>query len=79
MIFMYSVDSELYESSFGEHISMEIRTHEQDIYYALYDRREWDPGADIAGGEYGTVSQSLSPWNYDLQWMNGTVVRIFRK
>ena len=30
-------DSELYESSFGEHISMEIRTHEQDIYYALYD------------------------------------------
>ena len=28
-------DSELYESSFGEHISMEIRTHEQDILRPL--------------------------------------------
>lgn len=72
-------DSELYESSFGEHISMEIRTHEQDIYYALYDiDGNGTQELLIAGGEYGTVSPVFTPWNYDLYGWNGThAVRIF--
>ena len=72
-------DSELYESSFGEHISMEIRTHEQDIYYALYDiDGNGTQELLIAGGEHGTVSPVFIPWNYDLYGWNGThAVRIF--
>lgn len=72
-------DSELYESSFGEHISMEIRTHEQDIYYALYDiDGNGTQELLIAGGEYGTVSPVFTPWNYDLYGWNGIpAVRIF--
>ena len=30
-------DSDNYDSSFGEDIGLEIRTHKQDIYYTFYD------------------------------------------
>ena len=71
--------SEDYDSSFGENIGLEIRTHRQKVYYALYDidgngTRE----LIIAGGEYGVSDPAFSPWNYDLYGCDGTgVVRIF--
>lgn len=72
-------DSDTYESSFGEHIGLEIRTHEQDIYYALYDIDQ--NGTDeliIAGGENAVSNPDFSPWNYDLYGYDGTkAVHIF--
>lgn len=66
-------DSDAYDSSFGEDIGLEIRTHKQDIYYTLYDiDKNGTMELIIAGGENGF------PWNYDLYGYDGTkVVSIF--
>lgn len=72
-------DSDTYESCFGQDIGLEIRTHEQDIYYTLYDIdgngiRE----LIVAGGENARSDDGFVPWNYDLYGYNGTeVVHIF--
>lgn len=65
-------DSDTYESSFGEHIGLEIRTHKQDIYYALYDiDGNGTNELIIAGGENVF-------WEYDLYGYDGTkAVHIF--
>ena len=34
--YMVLRDTDTYESSFGEDIGVEIRTHKQDIYYTFY-------------------------------------------
>lgn len=72
-------DSDSYESSFGEHIGLEIRTHEQNIYYAFYDiDKNGTMELLIAGGENGVSNPSFSPWNYDLYSYDGTkVVSVF--
>ncbi len=72
-------DSDDYESCFGENISLEIRTHKQDIYYALYDiDGNGTNELTIAGGENGVSNPAFSPWNYDLYGYDGiNVVHIF--
>lgn len=72
-------DSDTYDSCFGEDIGLEIRTHKQDIYYALYDiDGNGTMELIIAGGENGVSNPSFSPWNYDLYGYDGTkVVPIF--
>ena len=72
-------DSDTYESSFGEDIGLEIRTHKQNIYYAFYDiDGNGTMELIIAGGENGISNPSFSPWNYDLYGYDGTdVVHIF--
>lgn len=71
--------SDTYESSFGEDIGLEIRTHEQDIYYTFYDiDGNGTMELIIAGGENGVSYPAFSPWNYDLYGYDGThVVHIF--
>ncbi len=73
------LDSDNYDSSFGKDIGLEIRTHEQDIYYALYDiDGNGTMELMIAGGENGVSNPSFSPWNYDLYGYDGAnVVHIF--
>jgi len=75
------LDSDAYDSCFGENIGLEIRTHKQDIYYALYDiDGNGTVELIIAGAETGTGSSnpSFSPWNYDVYGYNGTkVVHLF--
>lgn len=70
-----------YESSFGEDVSLEIRTHKQDVYYALYDiDGNGSEELIIAGGEngVGVSDPNFSPWNYALYGFDGTkAVRIF--
>ncbi len=72
-------DSDTYESSFGKDIGFEIRTHKQNIYYALYDiDGNGTMELIIAGEEKGVSNPSFSPWNYDLYGYDGTnVVHIF--
>lgn len=72
-------DSDNYDSSFGEDIGLEIRTHKQDIYYTLYDiDGNGTMELMIAGGEHGVSNPSFSPWNYDLYGYDGTnAVHIF--
>lgn len=72
-------DSDAYDSSFGEDIGLEIRTHQQDIYYALYDiDGNGTMELIIAGGENAVSAPAFSPWNYDLYGYDGTdVVHIF--
>ncbi len=72
-------DSDNYESSFGESIGLEIRTHKQNIYYTFYDiDGNGTEELIIAGGEYAVSNPSFSPWNYDLYGYDGTnVVHIF--
>ena len=72
-------DSDTYESSFGEDIGLEIRTHKQDIYYTFYDIDEnGTMELIIAGGETAVSNPNFSPWNYDLYGYNGTnAVHIF--
>lgn len=72
-------DTDAWESSFGEHIGLEIRTHKQDIYYALYDiDGNGTKELLIAGGENTASLPVFSPWNYDLYGYDGTnVVHIF--
>lgn len=71
--------SDAYESSFGEEIGMEIRTHEQEIYYAFYDiDGNGTMELIIAGGENGVSNPAFAPWNYDLYGFDGTnVVSVF--
>lgn len=71
--------SDTYESSFGEDIGLEIRTHKQDIYYAFYDLDEnGTMELIIAGGENSVSNPTFSPWNYDLYGYDGiNVVHIF--
>lgn len=65
-------DSDTYESSFGEDIALEIRTHKQDIYYAFYDiDKNGTMELIIAGGENGVSNPAFSPWNYDLYGYDG--------
>ena len=72
-------DSDTYESSFGEDIGLEIRTHKQDIYYTFYDvDGNGTMELIIAGGENAVSNPTFSPWNYDLYGYDGTnVVHIF--
>lgn len=74
------LDSDTYDSSFGEDIGVEIRTHKQDIYYTLYDiDGNGIMELIIAGEENGVSNPDFSPWNYDLYGYDGTnVVHIFR-
>ena len=68
-------DSDTYESSFGKDIGFEIRTHKQNIYYALYDiDANGTMELVIAARENGISG----PWYYDLYGYDGTdVVSIF--
>lgn len=77
--YMDLLGSDTYDSSFGEDIGHEIRTHEQDIYYTFYDiDGNGIMELVIAGGEKGASKQNLSLWNYDLYGYDGTkVVHIF--
>lgn len=72
-------DSDTYESSFGKDIGLEIRTHQQNIYYTFYDiDGNGTMELIIAGGENGVSNPAFSPWNYDLYGYDGTnVVHIF--
>ncbi len=72
-------DSDNYDSSFGEDIGLEIRTHKQDIYYTFYDLDgNGTMELIIAGGEHSVSNPTFSPWNYDLYGYDGTnVVHIF--
>lgn len=72
-------DLDTYESSFGEDIGFEIRTHKQDIYYTFYDiDGNGTMELIIAGGENAVSNPTFSPWNYDLYGYDGTnVVHIF--
>ena len=72
-------DSDAYESSFGKDIGLEIRTHQQNIYYTFYDiDGNGTMELIIAGGENGVSNPTFSPWNYDLYGYDGTnVVHIF--
>ncbi len=72
-------DSDNYDSSFGEDIGVEIRTHKQDIYYTFYDiDGNGIMELIIAGGEHSVSNPTFSPWNYDLYGYDGTnVVHIF--
>ena len=72
-------DSDNYDSSFGEDIGLEIRTHKQDIYYTFYDiDGNGTMELIIAGGENSVSNPTFSPWNYDLYGYDGTnVVHIF--
>ncbi len=66
-------DSDNYESSFGEDIGLEIRTHKQDIYYTFYDiDGNGTMELIIAGGENSVSNPSFCPWNYDLYGYDGT-------
>lgn len=73
--------TDMYESSFGEDVSLEIRTHKQNVYYALYDiDGNGSEELIIAGGEggVGISNPNFSPWNYALYGFDGTkAVRIF--
>lgn len=71
--------SDAYDSSFGENIGLEIRTHKQNIYYAFYDiDGNGTMELIIAGGENGVSNPAFSPWNYDLYGYDGTkAVHIF--
>lgn len=71
--------SDAYDSSFGEDIGLEIRTHKQDIYYTFYDiDGNGTMELIIGGGEHSTSNPVFSPWNYDLYGYNGTkVVHLF--
>lgn len=72
-------DSDAYDSSFGKDIGLEIRTHKQNIYYALYDiDGNGTMELIIAGGENAVSAPAFSPWNYDLYGYDGTnAVHIF--
>lgn len=71
--------SDSYDSSFGKDIGIEIRSHKQDIYYALYDiDGNGTMELIIAGGEKTESNPVFTPWNYDLYGYDGTnVVSIF--
>jgi len=71
--------SDAYDSSFGADIGLEIRNHEQNIFYAFYDiDGNGTTELIIAGEERGVSNPSFSPWNYDLYGYDGTnVVHIF--
>lgn len=72
-------DTDAYESSFGPHIGVEIRTHVQDVYYALADLD--GNGVEelvIGGGENASANADGSPWVYDLYSYDGQqVVSVF--
>lgn len=77
--YMDLMGTDAYESSFGEHIGLEIRLQEQEIYYAFYDidgNRIME--LLIAGGQGDVSDEAFSPWNYDLYSYDGTkVVSVF--
>lgn len=56
------LDSDNYDSSFGEDIGLEIRAHKQDIYYTFYDiDGNGTMELIIAGGENGISNPAFSP------------------
>ena len=73
--------SDIWDSSFGKDIGLEIRTHKQDVYYTFYDiDGNGTKELIIAGGENAISNPTFSPWNYDLYGCAGTnVVHIFRE
>lgn len=77
--FMQLRDSDNYDSSFGEDIGLEIRTHKQDIYYTFFDiDGNGITELIIAGGENSGSNPDFSPWNYDLYGYDGAnTVHIF--
>lgn len=77
--YMDLVDSENYDSSFGEDIGLEIRIRRQNVYYAFFDIDGNEvPELVIAGGDNELTSSDFSPWNYDLYGYDGSkVVPIF--
>lgn len=74
-------DSDDYESHFGEDIGVEIRTHRQGVFYALYDIDENGTKELIIAGEeddVGVSNPAFAPWNYDLYSFDGNkVVSLF--
>ena len=77
--YMDLVDSENYDSSFGEDIGLEIRIRRQKVYYTFFDIDGNEvPELVIAGGDNELTSSDFSPWNYDLYGYDGSkVVPIF--
>ena len=74
-------DSNIYDSSFGEHIGLEIRIHKMAVFYAFYDiDGNGTKELIIAGGEdgVGVANPAFSPCNYDIYGYDGTnVLHIF--
>lgn len=77
--YMELLDTEDYDSSFGDAIGLEIRMHQQKVYYAFSDiDKNGTMELIIAGGEQAVSDPAFSPWNYDLYGYNGSeVVSIF--
>lgn len=77
--YMDLLDTEDYDSSFGDAIGLEIRMHQQKVYYAFSDiDKNGTMELIIAGGEQAVSDPAFSPWNYDLYGYNGSeVVSIF--
>ena len=75
------LDSDTYDSSFGEHIGLEIRTHKRAVFYAFYDiDGNGTKELIIAGGEdgIGVSNPAFSPCNYDIYGYDGTnVIHLF--
>lgn len=76
------LDSDDYESHFGEDIGEEIRcNHRQNIFYALYDIDGNGTEELIIAGEEGHVGVSnpaFAPWYYDIYGYDGSrVVSLF--
>ncbi|MBD5450443.1 MAG: hypothetical protein HDR28_09900 [Lachnospiraceae bacterium] len=71
------LDSDTYDSSFGEHIGLEIRTHKKAVFYAFYDiDGNGTKELIIAGGEdgIGVANPAFSPCNYDIYGYDGNNV-----
>lgn len=75
------LDSDDYESHFGEDIGEEIRAHRQSVFYALYDIDGNGTEELIIAGEEGGVGVSnpaFAPWYYDIYGYDGSrVVSLF--
>lgn len=75
------LDSDDYESHFGEDIGEEIRTHRQGIFYAFYDIDGNGTEELVIAGEQdgiGVSNPAFAPWYYDLYGYDGSrVVSLF--
>lgn len=75
------LDSDDYESHFGEAIGVEIRTHQQGVFYAFYDIDGNGTAELVIAGEeddVGVSNPAFAPWNYDLYGFDGNkVVSLF--
>lgn len=75
------LDSDDYESHFGEDIGEEIRAHRQSVFYAFYDIDGNGTEELIIAGEEGDIGVSnpaFAPWYYDIYGYDGSkVVSLF--